>query len=116
MENKLVFERLEQVFTLVKSHQREFPAQLMQVFLFICKKEGCHQLEIAQALGMSSSSVSRNVAWLSDKHRLGYAGLGLVYKKEGKESKLGHKYSHAYLTEKGKENARLIRKILYPHT
>ena len=116
MDQTAAFQRLEQVFTLMKSHQREFPAQLMQVFLFICKKEGCHQLEIAEALGMSASSVSRNVAWLSDKHRLGYEGLGLVYKKEGNKSNLGHKYSHAYLTEKGKENARLIRKILYPHT
>lgn len=53
MKNTIVFERLEKVFTLMKSHQREFPAQLMQVFLFFYKKEGCHQLEIAQALGMS---------------------------------------------------------------
>ncbi len=116
MDQAAAFQRLEQVFLLLRSHEREFPAQLLQVFFYICTHEGQSQIEIGKAIGMTSSSVSRNVSWLSHHHRLGKPGLKMVYRKLGETSNKGHKYQHVFLTPKGKETARLIRKIMYPHT
>ena len=65
---------------------------------------------------MTSSSVSRNVNWLGPKHRLGKEGLRLVYQTHLTYKNKNTKTKHIFLTPKGKETARLIRKIMYPHT
>ncbi len=50
--------------------EREFPLQLASVFFWIAAHNGCNQSEVAKAVGMSPSSVSRCVTWLGPKHRL----------------------------------------------
>ena len=117
MDHAATFQRLQQVFILIKSHEREFPAQLALIFFHICSHEGTHNKEIAKALGMTSSSVSRNIKWLGPRHRLGKEGLKLVYQTHVRTyNNKTSKTLHVFLTEKGKETARLIRKIMYPHT
>ena len=53
------------------ANEREFPAQLQSVFLLIASKGGdMAQAEIAYALGLSPSSVSRNLSWLGPRNVL----------------------------------------------
>lgn len=56
----------------------ELPTQTANTFLFIAMHEGCTMRELAQALGVAQSTMSRNVSALSKIHRLGKAGLNLV--------------------------------------
>ena len=97
-------------------YTREIPVQVIATFLYVASHDDCNKIDMERALCLSSASGSRNTDWLSDQHRLGKPGLRMVYRKPGETSKKGHKYQHVFLTEKGKETAILIRKILYPHT
>lgn len=56
----------------------EMPVQQVLVFCWIALNEGGLQRDLCEALGMRNSTASRNIAALSDVHRLGKAGLGLV--------------------------------------
>ena len=62
------------------ANEREFPAQLQAIFLLIASNGGdMAQADIAPAVGISPSSVTRNVKWLGKKHRLPHrAGLQWV--------------------------------------
>ena len=54
------------------SNEREFPAQLQAIFLLIGMhgSKGMAQADIAPVLGLSASSVSRNLSWLGPKNKL----------------------------------------------
>lgn len=53
------------------ANEREFPAQLQSVFLLIANNGGdMAQADIAPALGLSTSAVSRNLSWLGPRNVL----------------------------------------------
>ena len=53
------------------ANEREFPAQLQSVFLLIASNGGdMAQADIPVALGLSPSSVSRNLSWLGPRNVL----------------------------------------------
>ena len=52
------------------SDTNEMPAQLISTFLYVASHEGCNQEDLMKVTGMSSSSVSRCVLWLTGQHRL----------------------------------------------
>ena len=53
------------------ANEREFPAQLQSVFLLIASNGGdMAQADIPDALGLSPSSVSRNLSWLGPRNVL----------------------------------------------
>lgn len=56
----------------------EMPVQQMLAFFYIATHECCIQTDLRNALGLSAATGSRNVAALSDDHRLGKPGLGLI--------------------------------------
>lgn len=58
----------------------EMQLQTVLTFLLIAKEEGCTLRDLEREMGVSSSSVSRNVAALSATDRRGAAGHGLVMK------------------------------------
>ena len=59
--------------------EREFPAQLMSVFLWIAAHNGCKQANVIKNCGLAPSSVSRCITWLGPRHRLEHrSGLKLV--------------------------------------
>lgn len=63
--------RLYLVMELLRSTgEKEFPMQLASVFFYVASHDGCQQEDIQIATGLSRSSVSRNVSWLSSHHRL----------------------------------------------
>ena len=82
-----------------ESGEREFPGQLLKAFLYVASREGCLQKELEE-IGYSSSSASRNVHWLTDKHRLGKAGLNWL---EIRDDKSNPKFNRVYLTLLGKK-------------
>lgn len=56
----------------------ELPIQAAHVFLSVATKPGLATPELMSWTGLAQSSCSRNVALLSERHRKGAPGLGLV--------------------------------------
>ncbi|MCB5203175.1 MarR family winged helix-turn-helix transcriptional regulator [Neorhizobium sp. T786] len=90
-----LFERLE-VFRELRS---EMPMQTASVFLAIAMRQGLLQRDLPDILGLSQSSISRNVHALSANNRHGKPGLGLVIQRVGP---LGAKSPVLHLTKAGK--------------
>jgi DNA-binding MarR family transcriptional regulator len=75
--------------------EREIPTQVCSVFLYIASHNPCNKEAIEEDLEFTSASCSRNIAWLTDTHRLKKPGLGLIKKtREGRRLMLS-------LTEEG---------------
>lgn len=85
--------------------EREFPLQLAVTFTWVAAHDGCLQAEIAPAIGMSASSISRCLDWLSTTHRSGKPGLNLIRREK---DELDAKRWRIHLTPKGEGLARLI--------
>ena len=101
--------RMYMAFEVLRSQEREFPAQLASIFLYIASHPGLRQEELMQATCMSSSSISRNVTWLGPRHRLGRPGLALVYRERDFDDP---KRYRIFLTKKGKQLSHLVEQIL----
>ena len=67
-------------FELLRIMDREIPGQVVSAFLYIASHNPCHKQALEEDLGFKNSSGSRTTDWLSDYHRLGKPGLGLVKK------------------------------------
>lgn len=72
--------RLQQVTDLLRNLDNELPAQVISVFFYVCAHNGCRTAGMPNALGLAQSSISRCTDWLSDYHRLGKPGMGLIKK------------------------------------
>ncbi len=101
--------RMYMAFDVIRSLDREFPAQLLITFLYIASHNGCRQEDIATETSMTTSSVSRNVTWLGPRHRLGKEGLRLIYREKDPED---HKRYRIYLSRKGEQIVKLIENVL----
>lgn len=60
----------------------EIPTQTIEVFLRVCSEPGITMTRLADVVGISQSSVSRNVAMLSKHFKPGKAGLDCVEARE----------------------------------
>ena len=90
----------------IAAQEREMPAQLIVIFLWIASHDGCKQEDLSAAASISTSSVSRNVSWLCGNHRLPHRnGLNWVIRERDPEN---HRAWRLHLTEKGKQ---LVRRI-----
>lgn len=67
-------------FELLRLMDREIPGQLVAGFLYIASHNPCHKQAMEEDLGLKVASGSRLTDWLSDYHRLGKSGLGLIKK------------------------------------
>ncbi|OAV50923.1 hypothetical protein A6U98_07800 [Rhizobium sp. WYCCWR10014] len=67
-----------QLIELFRERYPDIPMQTVSVFLIIAMRTGVYQRELLKLLGLSQSSVSRNVMALSDVNRRGDPGLGLI--------------------------------------
>ena len=72
--------KLHLAFDSLRELDREIPGQLVSAFLFIASHDGCHLQALTDELGLETASRSRVTDWLSDYHRLGKPGLGLITK------------------------------------
>lgn len=83
----------------------EMPIQMASVFLMIAMKPGIHQRDLPDMLGLSQSSISRNITTLAAATKPGAPGLGLVEQRLGG---LGWKTPELHLTQAGKALARRL--------
>ena len=97
------------IHELFREKDCEVPGQLVSVFCFVASHNPCHMQAIEQGLGLSSNSVSRNTDWLSDYHRLGKPGMGLIAKEK---DPLNYRRRICRLTPKGEDLVRRIKEIL----
>lgn len=111
--NKLTNEGAYRAFLVVElmrsTGEREFPAQLMAVFLWIAAHNGCKQADVIKHCGLAPSSVSRSVTWLGPRHRLEHrSGLKLVRRERDPND---WKAWRLYLTPRGETFVGLLDKI-----
>lgn len=93
--------RSHQLTPLLKFNSK-LSAGAVRIFLFIAEhRHGVTQADVARLLGLPKSTVSRQVAILSDKTQKGCQGMSLISKSE---VKVGSQYcSLLELTDKGQE-------------
>lgn len=89
---------------------REFratmPIHMVSVFLAVAMKPGVLQCELPELIGISQSSVSRNVYALGKYDRHGKPGLGLLQQRCGPT---GARSPEIHLTKAGKD---LVKKLI----
>ena len=89
--------------------EREFPLQLASVLFFVMSHDGCRMGDLATATGLSSASVTRNIQWLGEQHRIDErSGLKLVRREQDPDD---YKRFRLFLTPKGKSWVNLITNI-----
>ena len=84
------------------------PLHHVQVFIFICRNEGCTYAEIEEALNLTNSTVSRTINALGETHRKGYKGFELLEVQPDPEE--GRRFC-VWLKPKGKALKRQLYKI-----
>lgn len=93
---------LRQIYYLLqrfRGQDGEMPVQQMLVFCWVALNEGGLQRDLCASLEMANSTASRNIAALSEVHRLGKPGLGLI---TWVESNVDRRSKLLILTQKGK--------------
>lgn len=74
---------LNQAIALFRDLDPEIPATTIILFLAVAEApEPIGMVDLQNNLGLPSSTTSRNVAYLSETHRLGKSGLGLIERYE----------------------------------
>jgi DNA-binding MarR family transcriptional regulator len=102
--------RLVKVMTLLRTFDPEVPSQVLAVFFYVASHNGCLTTGLTDKLGMAQSSLSRCTDWLSDYHRLGKPGMGLIAKVMDRQDRRARRL---YLTRKGELVSRQIIEDLY---
>jgi DNA-binding MarR family transcriptional regulator len=103
-------------YKMLKAHElmrlmdREIPGQLVSAFLYVASHNPCHKQAMEEDLDLQTSSGSRLIDWLSDYHRLGKPGLGLVIKYKDPSNL---RRVLVKLTPKGELLARQMKEFLY---
>jgi DNA-binding MarR family transcriptional regulator len=108
-EERRQFRRIYSLLLRFRGEDGEMPVQQMLVFCWVALNEGGVQRDLCEALDMPNSTASRNLAALSDVHRLGKQGLGLV---TWTESKQDRRVKLLCLTKKGKAFAHALATTL----
>lgn len=103
-------DKLLRAFELMRLMDREIPGQLVSAFLYIASHNPCHKQAMEEDLGFKTSSGSRTTDWLSDYHRLGKPGLGLIKKRVDPSNR---RRMYLELTPKGEALIRQMRETIY---
>ena len=103
-------DRMRRVMDLMRLFDREVPAQVLSTFFYVASHEGCTTVEMPEPLGLAQSSVSRCTDWLSDYHRLGKPGMGLILKKIDLQDR---RLRRLYLSDKGRNLVSHIKEVLF---
>lgn len=102
---------LGQAIALFRDLDPNVPASTVLCYLHIAAapQGDIHMRELQDALGVASSSTSRNVAYLSETHRLGKPGLDLV---ENYYDPLDGRYKRVRLKPKGRTLAVRLQQLM----
>ena len=106
MNRRELLEAIEWIRTL----DHDMPVQTLSTFLFVSTHgPECDQKELTEYLGMTQSTASRNVSYLSKRHRHGAPGMGVLESVENPEDR---RYKVLRLTDKGKKLAAWLDQLL----
>lgn len=109
LEDKRALRRLIQFIKEVRAVAPDMPAQTIETLLTIAVYPNLSMNELIKKTGLSQSSCSRNVAYLSPLHRAGKQGIDLVKAYEDPEDR---RRKLVMLSEKGQQlTLTLARKI-----
>lgn len=86
------------VLALMRTIESDMPIQQALVLAWVALNEGKTQRQLRDSLDMASSTSSRNITALSNVHRLGKPGLGLI---DWVDSPKDRRVKLLYLTPKG---------------
>lgn len=103
------FERLRRAIDLLRTLDNEIPGQMISVFFYICARNGCTSTPMPKDIGLAQSSISRCTDWLSDYHRLGKPGMGLITKRRDAKDR---RVMRNWLTPKGELIKAQIEELL----
>lgn len=103
-------EPLLEVINIVRQLDREMPAQVLATLFYVATHDDCHKQALEEELEFTAASGSRNTDWLSDKHRLGKPGLGLITKNVDPSNR---RRQTLKLTTKGHKLMSQLRGVLY---
>ena len=106
----LQLSRLQKVTDLLRIFDNELPAQLISILFYIASHNGCRTTEMPKALNLAQSSISRCTDWLSDYHRLGKPGMGLIRKVVDPTDR---RVKRVHLTYKGECLMESIKEIVW---
>ncbi len=93
----------------IRGDEIDMPTQQVQAFLAVALRPGLTMADLADTVGMSQSSCSRNIAALSKWHRLGDPGLDLV---EAIEDPHERRRKIMFLTPKGRRRVMHVLEVL----
>lgn len=91
-----------EIINVLRDARPEMPMQMASVFVAIATQPGLYQRDLPGMVGISQSSVSRNVTALSDRTRHGAKGLGLVTRRHDPDDFRGYEL---HLTKRGRDLA-----------
>ena len=97
-------------FELLRLLDEQIPGQLVSTFLYIASHNPCSKKDVEKDLQLTSSSASRLLDWLSDYHRLGKPGLGLIVKTK---NAMDLRLINIKLTPKGENLVNQFRKLIF---
>ena len=102
--------KLLHAFELLRTLEREVPGQVVSAFLYVASHNPCHKQAVEEDLDFKTSSGSRTTDWLSDYHRLGKPGLGLIEKYKDPSN---YRRVMLKLTPKGEALAEQMKELIY---
>ncbi|MGY9046782.1 hypothetical protein P775_15045 [Puniceibacterium antarcticum] len=103
---RLKFRTVNAIIQRFREQDPDAPIQQALIFCWVALNEGRSQRDMRDALGIASSTSSRNLAALSSVHRLGKPGLGLI---EWIESGEDRRVKMLQLSQKGRT---LVHRLL----
>ena len=101
--------QLTHVIEIFTSMSRDFPAQYIETFLYVARKQGVIHKELVKATGLSGAAVTRNVQAMSPQVRNERPGYNLMQSDVSDEDA---RMRVVYLTEHGKEIAKQVLRYL----
>ena len=102
--------KLLHAFDLLRTLDREIPGQDVSAFFYVASHNPCHKQALEEDLDFKVSSGSRTTDWLSDYHRLGKPGLGLIKKAQDPANR---RRVLLELTPKGEALAEQMKELIY---
>ena len=105
------YSNAQRFIRLLREQQSDMPMQMTDVLLVIARRPGLTMAELSEEVDLAQSSCSRNVATLSEYHRLGKPGLGLV---EAIIDPREPRRRAIFLTQKGKVFVTQLMRVLDP--
>jgi DNA-binding MarR family transcriptional regulator len=92
-----------------RSLDPDIPSQTIATFLVAMDHEGETISQLRDRLGMTTASASRNIAYLTDWHRLKRPGLNLL---TADTDPMNRRTRRVFLTVKGRQLAKTVRDIM----